>query len=170
MLQITMHSNMTPFRLGFLKAARELNYATRDFLKKERPRILKHAQEIVRTTVYDIYTPEEYVRTDNLYNSMRAELENPYQLLIDSDPDIAKNLSSGKHSGTHYAPFVAGEGPGIGFLKPFYGVGENIRPSYFPRKFHEHIVMMSSSIYNNLEADLNAKLENRIVTILAKIP
>ena len=166
MFQITVQSNLTSFRLAFLKAARELNYTTRDFLKKEKPRVKKHVLEIMKTTVYDVYQPQEYKRTYNLMNSMRAELVSDYEMLIDSDPDVAKNPKSG----VHYAPFVAGEGPGIGFLKPFYGVGENIRPSYFPRRFHEHIVMMGSSIYSNLEADLSARLGHRIDVILSRIP
>ena len=166
MLQITVQSNLTPFRLAVLKAVRELNYTTRDFLKKEKPRVEKHVQEIMKATVYDIYQPQEYKRTYNLMKSMRAELVNDYEMLIDSDPDIAKNPKSD----VHYAPFVAGEGPGIGFLKPFYGVGENIRPSYFPRRFHEHIVMMGSSVYSNLQADLSDRLGHRIDVILSRIP
>jgi len=166
MLQITVQSNLTPFRLAVLKAVRELNYTTRDFLKKEKPRVEKHVQEIMKATVYDIYQPQEYKRTYNLMKSMRAELVNDYEMLIDSDPDIAKNPKSD----VHYAPFVAGEGPGIGFLKPFYGVGENIRPSHFPRRFHEHIVMMGSSVYSNLERDLSDRLGHRIDVILNRIP
>jgi len=165
MLTITVHSNMEEARQTWLKAGRDLRYAARDFLTKEQPRVLKHVQEIVRTTVYDIYEPLEYIRTDNLYKSMRATVQaDPYEMLIDSNPEVAKNPKSD----VHYAPFVAGEGPGIGFLKPFYGVGENIRPSYFPRKFHEHIVMMASSVYSNLEADLTKKLTKRVDRILGK--
>lgn len=170
MFTITMQSNLNTFRTGFLKAIRETGYATRDFLKREEPRIKKHVHEIVKTTVYDIYEPQEYKRTENLLKSMRTQLITPYHLLIDSDPDIAKNLSSGKNRGTHYAPFVAGEGPGIGFLRPFYGVGENVRPSYFPRRFHEHIVIMGSSIYKNLEQDLSKRLGQRVFAILNNIP
>lgn len=165
MLSITIQSNVESARLSWLKARRDLTYAARDFLKQEKPRILKHVQEIVKTTVYEVYRPKYYMRTYDLYRSMRAEVQtDPHEMLIDSDPEIAqaKTVEGG------YAKFVAGEGPGIGFLRPFYGVGENLRPSYFPRRFHEHIVMMGSSIYSNLEVDLTKRLADKVDRILRK--
>jgi hypothetical protein len=65
-----------------------------------------------------------------------------------------------------YPKFVAGEGPGIGFLEPVYGGAEAPRPSYFPRKFHDAWEADSTSIYRNLEADLSRELNDEIDIVM----
>jgi hypothetical protein len=156
MIIITIDSNIREVRDWFRRSAKRVVKRSENFLKKEQANIQRHAREIVRATVYDVYEPVVYVRTNKLYESITAHFPNagnPRELWVESDITVAP----AKAAEGGYAKFVAGEGPGIGFLRTEYGAGESRRPSYFPRKFHEGMVQLSSSIYGNLAADLQRK-------------
>ncbi len=118
-------------------------------------RTTRLAQQVVQTQVYDVYSPRSYERTFNLKKSVRAHLpdeNNTKVMFIDSDPNVAKaKLAPGG-----YGKFVAGEGPGIGFLA--YTV-----PSEFPRHFPE-------AIYQAVKSDLERRFQTEVVDkALAKL-
>lgn len=128
----------------------------KQFLPQEKGRYTRIAIATVDTSVYQAYTPIEYERTGNLKKSMRAYFPdegNTQELHIDSDPAIATAILPGSSAG--YGPYVAGEGPGIGFLA-------RTAPQVFPREFHEQI-------FNNLSAEVPHRFMEKIDKIIAKL-
>lgn len=121
------------------------------FLKNQQPKLENLSKAVVKTTVYDVYEPQVYWRTWRMYESIRAHFPNPgdpFELWIDSDPDIAP----AKRASFGYPVFVAGEGPGIGFLQTEYAG----QPSGFPREFHIHI-------WRAVSAELPARFEDYVI-------
>jgi hypothetical protein len=148
---------------------REVMKADANFLEKEKPRLEKHVQKKVEQSVYHTpFRPKVYIRTMKLLKSMRVYFPNAsdkHTLFIDSNPNTARAIDN---SGG-YARFVAGEGPGIGFLKPVY-TGENgkTRKSYFPRRWHEAIINGNSSYYKGLESGLIDRYYKHVIKKLEK--
>lgn len=134
---------------------RDLRRRSKEFLPRNKGRVTRLSQAVVQTTVYDVYVPVSYQRTFDLKKSMRAYLPdegNTKVMFVDSDPDIAKaKLDPGG-----YAKFVAGEGPGIGFLA-------RTVPHLFPRDF-------PGAIYIAVRADLTKRFATEVVDkALAKL-
>jgi len=117
------------------------------------------AKETVRTTVYNAYSPKSYERTFRLLKSMRAYLpepENPMVLFIDSDPSKDSGAPAKlNYIQDGYAQFVAGEGPGIGFL-------ERTSADVFPRPFHD-------AIFQNVQNEIFHRFQDRIDKQLTKL-
>ena len=160
MLHITITSNLKPTKEWWQKRGAKFRFETKAFLKNEASRIEEHARQIVQTTVYDVYSPTVYIRTNHLKESMKTTMYHPWLLHLTSDPTIAETVwpKAGAYGG--YGKYVAGEGPGIGFLS------RNLAASTFPRPFHYGITSLSSSIYNNLERDLRQRFIDRVVKFL----
>ncbi len=119
------------FSKRFSAFGRGIRKEVRTFLPRERGRYERIYREAIRTSVYDASSPVSYVRTGGLLRSARAYLpepSNPLLLFIDSNPsDVPAKLDYIRDG---YAQFVAGEGPGIGFL-------ERTVPDLFPKPFHD---------------------------------
>jgi hypothetical protein len=143
------------FSRNFSAMGRDLRRRVKEFLPRNMGRTTRLAQQVVQVHVYDVYSPRSYERTYNFRKSVRAHLpdeNNTKVMFIDSDPTIAKaKLVPGG-----YGPFIAGEGPGIGFLA-------STVPSEFPRHFPE-------AIYLAVKSDLERRFETEVVDkALAKL-
>lgn len=154
-------TELAQFARRFDSFRRSVTSIGETFLPQEQPRIQKITEQTVQAVVYDVYEPTIYDRTYNLKRSMRTYFPNggnPRELWVDSDPEIAK----AKYAEGGYPKFVAGEGPGIGFLKTSYGEGDAVRPSHFPREFHD-------AIYWILLKELPHRVEERIDKAIARL-
>jgi len=149
-------SSLSEFSIRFSAFGRAMRRTMKEFLPLEKGRYERLAKATVQSVVYDAYTPVEYVRTGNLKKSMRAYLpdeSNTKIMFIDSDPSIAPAKLPYISDG--YPQFVAGEGPGIGFLT-------RTAPQVFPRAFHE-------AIYNNLSAEVPHRMMEKLDKVIAKL-
>ena len=147
-------SSLSEFSKRFSAFGREMRRTMKEFLPKEAGRYERIWKATVQATVYDVYTPVEYERTGNLKKSGRAYLPNESDtktLFIDSDPGIA--IAKMPYIKDGYAQFVAGEGPGIGFLNTAQG---------FPREFPE-------AVYNILGAEVPNRLMEKLDKVIAKL-
>lgn len=148
--------DLQTFSKRFSLMGRNLRRTVREFLPRERGRLERLAKATVQAKVYDVYSPTSYVRTFDFKDSIRAYLpdeSNPLVLFIDSDPSVAPAKLNYIRDG--YAQFIAGEGPGIGFLA-------RTVPDAFPRAFHD-------AIYQNVTADIFHRFETKIDKVLAKL-
>lgn len=143
---------LASFSRRFRVFRRKVERTVDNFLPRNQKRTENLMKEVVRTTVYAVYTPARYDRTYDLLKSMRAIFPtegNTREMHVISDPDIAaaKTVSGG------YGRFVAGEGPGIGFLNT---------EQNFPRPFPD-------AAYPIIAADLFqrvvAQLDGHITTL-----
>jgi len=149
-------SSLSEFSRDFNAFKRNMVRTIRGFLPAEKGRLQRLARATVQTSVYDVYSPTVYERTGRLKKSIRAYLpdeSNPLVLYIDSDPGVAPAKLGYIKDG--YAQFVAGEGPGIGFLA-------RTVPQLFPRPFHE-------SIYRIVDAEVNHRFMEKIDRVIAKL-
>ena len=147
-------SSLSDFSKRFSAFGREMRRTIKEFLPKEAGRYERIWKATVQATVYDAYTPVEYERTGDLKKSGRAYLPNEGDtktLFIDSDPGIA--VAKMPYITDGYAQFVAGEGPGIGFLNTAQG---------FPREFPE-------AIYNILSVEAPNRLMEKLDKVIAKL-
>lgn len=108
-----------------------------EFLKAEVKPISRHVNEVVDTHVYRVYKPSVYIRSYRLKESMTVTAVGDYEIVIDSDPAVAP----AKSGAGGYPKYVAGVGPGIGFMK---------REHSFPREFHKRIIDSPSKAYGYL--------------------
>lgn len=143
------------FAKQFSAFSRDLRRRVREFLPRNQGRLTRLSQAVMQTTVYDVYEPVSYQRTYDLKKGTRAYLpdpSNPMVMFIEPDPLVAKaKLDPGG-----YPKYVAGEGPGIGFLA-------RTVPSEFPREFPE-------AIYQAVQIDLFRRFETEVVDkALAKL-
>jgi len=125
------------------------------FLPRNQKRFERLSQQVVQLTVYDVYSPIKYDRTGDFKRSIHAyfpEKGNTKVMFIEPDPTVSKaKLNPGG-----YGKYIAGEGPGIGFLA--YTV-----PSEFPRDFPE-------AIHQAVEADALHRFQTEVVDkALAKL-
>lgn len=129
----------------------KLRDVVNNFLRSQRRKIKAHTREIVKRVVYDVYRPVKYVRTYALSRSVDVVIkDDPLIADIIFNPDLApaKTVPGG------YQKFVAGEGPGIGFLREKYPSGPG-----FPRAFHHGVVTLPSRFYSpNLAEGLKEAL------------
>lgn len=136
------------FVKSFTAFHRDLRRRVREFLPRNEGRLTRLSQAVVQTTVYNVYSPTQYERTGDLKRSMRAYLPdkgNTKVMFIDSDTDVAK----AKFGAGGYAKYVAGEGPGIGFLR-------RTVPSQFPRHFPE-------AIFQAVKTDVHGRFTTEVV-------
>ena len=148
--------DVAEFSKKFSAFARAFRYKIKTFLPEEQGRLTRLSQATVQAFVYDVYEPVVYERTYNLKKSVKAHFpdeSNTQELWIDSDPQIATAILSGPSKG--YGPYVAGEGPGIGFLAWSL-------PSEFPRQFHE-------GIFLNVASDVFHRVEMKFDKVIAKL-
>jgi len=146
--------DLPTFAKEFSAFARDVRRAIKEFLPREKGRFERLAKAVVQTSVYDVWSPTVYERTYDFKNSIRAYLpneSNPYELWIDSDPQVARAKLDYVKDG--YAQFIAGEGPGIGFLSNEWN---------FPRKFHV-------DIHRAVSADATKRFNARIDKAFAKL-
>lgn len=131
---------------------RRLQKVINNFLRSERRKIKAHSRDIIITTVYNVYEPAKYRRTYALLESADVVInEDPLVADIIFNPEVApaKTAIGG------YPRFVAGEGPGIGFLRT-HGPG-------FARPFHHGIVTLPSRFYSpNLAEGLRKALVRQL--------
>ena len=149
-------SSLSEFSIRLSAFGRAMRRQIKTFLPQEQGRYQRIAVATVETSVYQAYTPIVYERTGNLKRSMRAHFPdegNTQVMFIDSDPSVAPAILAGSSEG--YGPYVAGEGPGIGFLALS-------APQVFPREFHEQI-------FNNLSAEVPHRLMEKFDRIIAKL-
>ena len=149
-------ATLQEFSIKFSAFGRNLRKELKTFLPRERGRYLRIYQESIRTNVYDAYTPVSYERTYNLMKSARAYLpeeNNPMVLFIDSDASVAPAKLAGTVGG--YPQFVAGEGPGIGFLW-------RTVPDAFPREFTE-------PVFQIIQNEITYRLIDRVDKVIAKL-
>lgn len=147
---------MQQFSRRWSSFARGLRREVRTFLPRERGRLERIHKESIRTNVYNAYSPRSYERTFRLLKSARAYLpepENPMVLFIDNDPDVAPAKLDYIRDG--YPQFVAGEGPGIGFLA-------RTSADVFPRAFHD-------ATFQIIENEIFHRFQERIDKQLAKL-
>ncbi len=143
------------FAKQFSAFGRDLRRRSKNFLPRNAGRWTRLSQTIVQTDVYDVYSPSDYVRTGDFKRSVHAYLpdeSNTRVMFIDSDPTIAKaKLAPGG-----YGPYIAGEGPGIGFL-------QRTVPDQFPRDF-------PGAIFIAVKADAESRFQTEVVDkALAKL-
>jgi hypothetical protein len=165
-IEVIITSNLNKAAKEWIRVPGKIRTVARNFLPKRERRMLAHAKEVVKVTVYDVYDPTDYERTFRLMDSItvwtgRGGGAESFALIY-SNPATAPAL----HASGGYPKFVAGKGPGIGFLEPVYGGAEAPRPSYFPREFHNAWETASTSIYRNLEADLSRELDDEINLVM----
>ena len=146
-------SSLAQFSIDFNAFKRAFRRKLKTFLPEEKGRLERLSKATVQAFVYDVYDPVEYIRTGNLKESIRAyhpDESNTKVLYIDSNPAVAPALLAGPSKG--YAPYVAGEGPGIGFLAMSI-------PSEFPRQFHEGIfINVSSEVFHRFQTKIDKVL------------
>jgi hypothetical protein len=143
----------------FSAFTRDLKRRIREFLPRNAGRLTRLSQAVMQTTVYDVYDPKVYERTFRLKKSMRAHLPdqaNTKVMYIESAWEGYTFNAHAKLSPGGYAKYVAGEGPGIGFLV-------RTVPSEFPRDF-------PGAIFMAVEADILPRFETEVVDkALAKL-
>jgi hypothetical protein len=143
------------FAMQFSAFGRDLRRRSKEFLPRNQGRWTRLSQAVMQTTVYDVYSPVKYEHTGNLKESTIAYLPDPSNtkvMFIEPVWDArggAEATSPAKLGTGGYGKYVAGEGPGIGFLA-------RTVPSEFPRDFPE-------ALFQAVEADALSRFQTEVV-------
>ena len=144
--------NLPVFALRFSGFYRDLRRRSKEFLPRHQKRFERLSQAAIQVSVYDVYSPVSYERTGDLKGSTHAyfpEKGNTKVMFIEPMFEGHTTVSRAKIGSGGYGKYVAGEGPGIGFLA-------RTVPSEFPRDFPE-------AVHQAVEADAIHRFQATVV-------